>query len=225
MTAVRPPVARRRPPATLRQATVLGTLLLLAACNASSPTPIPAPTTATAPTGQPPTGQPPTGRPASTPPSAGASRAPATDDLRPLLPASVDGHALSVTQFTGTDFANNPGAVSTELADLLATLGRGPADLTLATASDPSQGTDLSITAFKVRDVSAQAFLDGYLPMLRTADPAATVTQGTRDGRSIWNVTGQLGRPPQVLFASGDVLFVVSSATGSLVDAAIAAIG
>jgi hypothetical protein len=190
-------------------ALILGALLIAAACGSSKPTTHPA-----------------TAAPASSsvPPSAQPSRAPASDDLRPLLPTSVGGHTLTVTQFTGQDFASNPGAVSQELVDLLAALGRGPSDLTLAAASDPSNGTDLNITAFKVRDVPVQTFLDSYLPLLKTANPSATVTQATRAGKPVWNVTGQLGRPPQVLLASGDVLYVVSSASDSLVDQALTAI-
>jgi hypothetical protein len=200
-----------------------GALLIVAACGSSAPTPPPATSAASVPASSAAASVGPSGV-ASAAPSALPSRAPATDDLQPLLPRTVGGHTLTVTQFTGTDFTNNPGAVSQELVDLLSALGRGPGDLTLATATDQSGGTDLNITAFKVRDVPVQTFLDRYLPLVQTASPGATVTQGSRAGKAIWNVTGQLGRPPQVLYASDDVLYVVSSATDSLVDAALTAL-
>jgi len=206
-----------------------GALFIAAACGSSTPTAGPAtaaPATSAPSAAASPSVAASTSIPASAAPASGQpSRAPASDDLRSLLPTSVGGHTLTVTQFTGSDFAGNPGAVSQELVDLLSALGRGPSDLTLAMAADPSQATDLSITAFKVRDVPVQTFLDRYLPLLKSANPAATVTQGTRGGKSVWNVTGQLGRPAQVLLASGDVLYVVSSSTESLVDAALTAIG
>jgi hypothetical protein len=208
-----------------RLALALGALLIAAGCGSSTPaTPSAASAVPASASAAPASAAPSAVPPSPVPPSGAPSRAPASDDLQPLLPTSVGGHTLVVTQFTGSDFTNNPGSVSQELVDLLAALDRGPGDLTLASASDPSGGTDLNITAFKVRDVPVQTFLDKYLPLLRSSAAGATVSQATRAGKSVWSVTGQLGRPPQVLLVSGDVLYVVSSTNDSLVDAALTAL-
>ncbi len=143
-------------------------------------------------------------------------------DLRALLPDTVGGHRLATVQYSGRDFGTLA-SVSKEMTDLLSSLGRTPRDMTLAAASDPSQATDLSVTAFQVRDVPVAAFVAAYLPMLKAAYGQDSVTQGTRAGKAVYTVARQ-GLPTQILLSSGDVLFVVSATDAALVDEALAAL-
>jgi len=126
-----------------------------------------------------------------------------------------------VSQFSGAQLEAG-GAVNQQMKDLIASLGRRLADLTMAIASDPTSKTDLNITAFRVRDVPVETFLKGYLPLLAQAYGAGSISQGTRAGRPVNIVVPQPGKPPQVLVGRDDVLFVVISADDALVDEAIA---
>jgi hypothetical protein len=158
--------------------------------------------------------------PSSVPSPAASGGAVGVADLRTLLPDSIGGHKLTKTQFSGKDLANS-GAVSQQMVDLLASIGRKPEDLTVATADDPTHGTDLNITAFRVNGIAVGTFLESYLPVVHATFPDGSITQGTRAGRSVYTVVGQPATPPQVLLPTADILFAVTSATPELVDEAL----
>ena len=152
--------------------------------------------------------------------AAAASASPAAIDLTALLPADVGGHKLTKSQFGGADFASS-GSVQPQMVDLLTSLGRSPVDMTLAIADDPSHGTDLSITAFSVRGIAVDAFLQAYLPVVRASVPEAAISQATRAGRPVYLIANLPGTGTQVLLVGTQALFVVTATDDALVDEAL----
>jgi hypothetical protein len=215
--------------------TLLVLSLTVAACGSTAPTAPPASPQGTAGTVRGAA----SATPGSSAPSAPSSPAPAASgaapsavgtagptgaaDLTALLPSDVGGHKMQKAQYSGSEFANS-GGISKPLADLLASLGRTAADLTLATANDPTRAVDVSIAAFKVRDVPVATFVAKYVPAVEAAFGSGSVTQGTRAGRPVYIVAGAAGQPPQVMLASTAALFVVSGTSDALVDEALAAL-
>ena len=146
-------------------------------------------------------------------------------DLRQLIPDQVGGHALTKTLYTGADFEASPASVSDQMRALLSGLQREVADLTMAVGSDPTTGTDMTITAFRVRDVQADVFFEAYVPFVTGSFPNATINETVLGGKNAWDVSLD-GQAPGTtfLYPRDDVLFIVTGTDVELVDLAFAAL-
>ena len=170
--------------------------------------------------------------PASAAPSAAGSAGPvasgdlsATEDLRAFLPGAVGGHTLVKTLFTGPEFEAFPASVSEQMRALLKGLGREPRDLTMAVASDPLAEIDVTITAFRVRDVQADVFFEAYVPLVKDSFPAATINETVLGSKTVFDVSldGQ-SVGTTFLYPRDDVLFIVTGTDLDLVDEAFLAL-
>lgn len=142
-------------------------------------------------------------------------------DLRALLPDILGGHALIKSLFTGTDFAASPGAISNEMRALLGGLGRDVTDLRMAVATDPSATIDVTVTAFRVRDVQARAFFEAYVPVIIEAFPGATVNETTFGSKTAYGISlDSKSSGTSSLYPLDDVLFVVTGSDVQLVGEA-----
>lgn len=201
-----------------------------------SPTPAASVATATAPTAPP--ALPSAGvssapsPPAPTVTAAGSPRPASTGDdlsgftdLRQLIPDAVDGHALTKTLYTGDDFVAFPASVSDQMRALLQGLGRAVTDLTMAVATDPTSAIDVTITAFRVRDIQAEVFFDAYVPLVTSSFPNARIGRTVLGGKTTWDVSLD-GQSPGTtfLYPRDDVLFIVTGADVELVAQVFAAL-
>jgi len=170
--------------------------------------------------------------PAATGSSAGSPRATTAGedlsgftDLRQLIPDMVGAHALTKTLYTGDDFVAFPASVSDQMRALLKSLDREVTDLTMAVAADPTSAIDVTITAFRVRDIQADAFFDAYVPLVTGSFPSATINETVLGGKTAWDVSldGQAAGTT-FLYPRDDVLFIVTGTDLALVDLAFAAL-
>lgn len=142
-------------------------------------------------------------------------------DLRELLPDTLGGQVLTKSLFSGADFAATPGAVSDQMRALLRGLGRDVTDLGMAIASDPSATIDVTVTAFRVRGVQAQAFFEAYVPLIIEAFPGARVNETVLGSKSVFDVSlDGSGIGTTFLYPLDDVLFIVTGSNLDLVDEA-----
>lgn len=133
--------------------------------------------------------------------------------------------ALTETLYTGDQFVEFPQSVSDQMRALLSGLGREPGDLAMAVASDPTGSTDLTITAFRVRDVQAETFFDAYTPLILEAFPSASINATELGGKTVYDVSldGQTAGTT-FLYPRDDVLFIVTGSDLELVNLAFAAL-
>ena len=197
--------------------------LIVAACSNTLTTPTPIATPA-------PTAAAPATPTLASPVTSGAPAAPATaatvappaptgePDLGSLVPTVIAGHRLSLQVVTGEQMASSPGMTTQELLGVLTSLGKTPADLTFAYAVDPSRATDLSISALRVRGVSADQYLAAYIPVVEGL-PGADVSSDTLAGMAAIRVALP-GQAPGFFLSRGDVVFLVAGSDLALVQKA-----
>jgi hypothetical protein len=143
------------------------------------------------------------------------------EDLRQLLPDQVGGHQLTKTLFTGADFEAVPISVSDQMRALLKSLGREAKDLTMAVAAHPTNAIDMTITAFRVRDLQAEAFFDAYIPLITESFPNAVISETVLGGKRAFDVSlDGAGVGTTFLYPRDDVLFIVTGTDLELVDQA-----
>ena len=137
----------------------------------------------------------------------------------------MGGHELTRTLFTGADFEAVPISVSDQMRALLRSLGREAKDLTMAVAAHPTNEIDMTITAFRVRDVQAEAFFDAYVPLIKESFPNAAINETVLGGRTVFDVSldgSSVGTT--FLYPRDDVLFIVTGTDLELVDQAFFAL-
>jgi hypothetical protein len=127
--------------------------------------------------------------------------------------------------YTGEDFEAFPASVSDQMRALLKGLDRAVVDLTMAVASDPTAAIDVTITAFRVREVQADAFFDAYVPLVTESFPNAAINETVLGGKTAWDVSldgESVGTT--FLYPRDDVLFIVTGSDLDLVDLAFASL-
>jgi hypothetical protein len=145
------------------------------------------------------------------------------DDLRDLVPDTVGGITLAKSLTTGEQFAAFPQSVSEQFRAMLKGLGRDVTDLQMAVANDPTGGEDITITAFRVRDVQADAFFKVYVPLIKASLPNAAVNETVLGGKTVFDVSlDGTSVGTTFLYPRDDVLFIVTGTDFELVDMAFA---
>ena len=127
--------------------------------------------------------------------------------------------------YTGDDFEAFPASVSDQMRALLKGLDRAVVDLTMAVASDPTAAIDVTITAFRVREVQADAFFDAYVPLVTGSFPNAAINETVLGGKTAWDISldgESVGTT--FLYPRDDVLFIVTGTDLELVDLAFASL-
>ncbi len=147
-------------------------------------------------------------------------------DLENRLPNEINGVTLVKYSFKGSSFLESGASNSQDLLDLLTTLGKTPADMSVAFAADPVGDLDVQIGAFKVSGADSNALLQGFVLATQKQSPEDVITQANVGGK---NVT-QIDDPQDTtsgsvyIYASGDTLFYVASPDAALAGAALLAL-
>jgi hypothetical protein len=140
-----------------------------------------------------------------------------------LLPDTIGEVTLAKSLTTGQDFLAFPQSVSDQMRALLKGLGRDVKDLTMAVANDPTGAEDITLTAFRVRGVQADAFFDVYVPLIKQSFPNAAVNETVLGGKSVYDVSlDGTSVGTTFLYPRDDVLFIVTGTDIELVDLAFA---
>ena len=93
----------------------------------------------------------------------------------------------------------------------------------MAVASDPTGGEDLTITAFRIRDIQAETFFKVYVPLIQAAFPNAAVNETVLGGKSAYDVSlDGTSVGTTFLYPRDDVLFIVTGTDIELLDMAFA---
>jgi hypothetical protein len=206
--------------------TLAGLLLLatVAGCGFSTvPTP-----GATGVASAPPPSVAPTDRPASAPPD---TPEPSVDrhgvpDLEALLPARVGDVAMERLSLTGHDFyLTGTDQTRAQLDAMLGRLGKSVADLTVADAGDPTGLAVLEVGVLRVAGAPADRLLAEWVASNEAAKPGQiSHAQTTVDGRALTRLVDAT-RPvggTTLVFAKGDMLFLVAADDPTLVSSALA---
>jgi hypothetical protein len=142
------------------------------------------------------------------------------------LPNAINGVTLTKYSWKGADFFAADNSNSHNLQDLLNALGKAPADLSIAFASDPTGRLGVTIGAFKVTGADGNALLAEFLKAASRDAPSDTFTQASVGGRNVTQITDptDTARATVYVFTTGDVLFDVQSTDQVLAAAALQAI-
>jgi hypothetical protein len=106
---------------------------------------------------------------------------------------------------------------------LLKGLGREVIDLQMAVANDPTGVEDITLTAFRVREIQADDFFKAYVPLIESSFPSATVNETVLGGKSVYDVSlDGTSVGTTFLYPRDDVLFIVTGTDTDLVDLAFA---
>lgn len=199
--------------------------LVVAACGGSSTTPSPAGSDTAA--SQAPSAAPteaPTAAPtevASAEPSAAlpsdipSFQLPSTDkELEALLPSTYEGETLQKFSISGADAA----AQDKETADLLAGIGKTPADVSIAVAAGSG---DVSFIAVRLRGAD-QASLQKLFDLAAQQSGAQT-ERISLAGRDVWkNIEGSDSGSTSYYYIKGDVAFGVNAPDDAAAGKALA---
>jgi hypothetical protein len=144
-------------------------------------------------------------------------------ELEAALPSTYKGVALRKISFVGSDLFRQSTPQTQQLTAVLASLGKTPADLSFAIASDPTGKLAVGFAAYRVKGVDASRWLPAFESVASAQEPGTTVTQLTADGKTVTRITNPKTTNASYVWPQGDVLFVVFTAVPSLVDDAVAA--
>jgi hypothetical protein len=185
-------------------------LMLLAGCggvaspNASAGTVSPSPTV----------------RPSSTSPTSGGPGIPslgADQDLERRLPDLVGSEILRKASFSGVQYFANAGTAANDFRDVLATVGKSPADFTIALAVS----NNVKIGAFRVKGVDSAVLLPAYVQAGLHNTPGSTVADASVAGKSVKKVTIPNQTEFLYLYPKGDALFFAQATSPALLTEAL----
>ena len=219
----------------------IGLAAILAGCAGATATPIASavpvtPGLATPPPAAPATPAPATAAPATAPPAGGApgSASPsfsipsfslpsADKDLEGRLPDAINGVKLLKLSFKGTDFLGSGNSSSKDLTDVLASLGKTPADLSIAVASDATGQLEMSLGAFRIAGADANTIITKFISASQKDSPDVKVSQANVGGKTVTQVDDpNSSSGPSYFYSSGDTVFFVETVDPALAAAAIA---
>jgi len=211
--------------------------LVVGACGSSTPTPTAAPTAAPASIAVP-SPAPASGATASQPAGSGAVADPSAPqavpsfllpsedkDLEARLPSQVNGIPLSKYSFSGTSFLASGSSNAQDLIELLKSLGKTPADMSIAFASDAGGGLDVQIGAFRVAGAATDALLAAFLAATSKETPGSVMTSMNVGGKAVTQIVdpADATSPPVYVYAKGDILYYLLTPDAALAAAALQA--
>ena len=177
-----------------------------------------------------------TAEPASAAPSESASAAPTVPsipsfaipsftsdkELEAELPDTYQGVTLKKFSFTGTTLVNATSQSGRQLLALLQSLGKTPADLSFALASDPTAKLRVTFGAYRIKGADAGSWAPTLYQGAQQQSPGTTVTDANLGGKAVKRVVNPKSTQITYTWARGDVLFIVATTTDALAGPAIA---
>jgi hypothetical protein len=142
-------------------------------------------------------------------------------ELEALLPDTYQGRKLTKFSISGEKLFNGTSQTSKDLAALLQSFGKGPADISYAFASDPGGQLKVTFGAYRIKGVQASTWAPALYTIAERDTIGTTVTDVDLGGKSVKKIVAPKGKPGYA-WARGDVLFFVVAATDALAGPAIA---
>jgi hypothetical protein len=159
---------------------------------------------------------------ASATPAPAASAAPsdaavghAAPELEALLPAAIDGTALSSVSGTGPDVFGGD-AFSQSMMSFLLSNDLTSADFRFAQAWDPSEALALELGDFEVSGIDPTTLSTAIVEATRPNAPGLTAEPATLGGRDVTAVMYPSGGPTLYLYPGDGRLFYVGTADPEL---------
>jgi hypothetical protein len=145
--------------------------------------------------------------------------------LEAELPSAYQGVTLQKFSFSGTDLSTNQGQSQgiKDVLALVASLGKTPADLSFAAASDPTGKVGLTFSGYRIKGADASSWAGAFYQLAQKAAPGTTVSDAHLGGKAVTRIVTPLAEGT-VTYAwpDGDVLFLVHAANDAQAGPAIA---
>ena len=145
-------------------------------------------------------------------------------DLEAALPSTYKGVTLKKVSAKGTS-ATNPSSTGGKLfLAMIESLGKTPADLSVAFASDPSNKIGVVWDAYRIKGVDAQVWGPKYYAIAQQLTPGTTQTSVNLGGRTVKRIVTPNGTILTYAWGRGDILFIVNARSDAVAGDAIAAV-
>jgi hypothetical protein len=148
-------------------------------------------------------------------------------DLEALLPTEIGGTRLSAVSLDGPGFmSTGTDANRTALTQMLASLDKTPAELSIAQAADPTGVLVFKEGIFRVTGSAPETLLAAWLTAQTTVEPSLVVGKVTIAGQTVTKLADSknLDAPPSFVVAKGDELWIVAARDQKLIDEAFSRI-
>lgn len=152
------------------------------------------------------------------------SAAPVSPVLEALMPAAIDGVALTVqSAVDATSLSSSPDGRALNAA--IVHLGKDTTDLEIAIAFDESGAIDLTILGFRSDGVTADQMADVVLSAwLAAGTPGVTTTSLTWSGTSVRRISYGDEGPDEYLVTVDDSVFVLETTDEAVAQTTVAAL-
>jgi hypothetical protein len=137
-------------------------------------------------------------------------------DLEKQLPDTLGGVKLQKFSFKGADFLKGSDPSTKSFNDLLAAIGKTPADMSIAIAG----GGKVTVGAFKISGADANVVLNAFVQAAVKNQTGSSTSDTSISGKSVKKVTTTTSTTPSYVYAHGDVVFFVSGDDMTLVTEA-----
>jgi hypothetical protein len=148
-------------------------------------------------------------------------------DLEAMLPTEIGGTKLSAVSLNGPGFLSTGNASNrSALTEMLGSLGKTPAELSVAQAADPTGVLVFKEGIFRVVGSTPEALLAAWLTAQTTVQPTLVIGRVTIAGQTVTKLADSknLDAPPLYVVAKGDELWIVGARDEKLIDEAISRI-
>jgi hypothetical protein len=141
-------------------------------------------------------------------------------DLEPLLPTQLNSTALKAESWTG-DTVLTGDNWSVSMTSFLTRVGKGPTDLQVAQAYDPTQNLDGSVGIYRVPGVDATKVRDALVQAWKGDSPDLKVSQVTLGGKEV--TKGDFGTDSvnSYLYVTGDLVYDIETSDETIATAAL----
>ena len=145
-------------------------------------------------------------------------------ELEAALPSTYKGVTLKKVSAKG-ESATNPSSPGGKLfLALIQSLGKTPADLSVAFASDPANTLGVAWDAFRIKGVEAQVWGPRYYEIAQQVSPGTTSTSVNLGGRTVKRIVNPTTPAITYAWGRGDILFIVNARSDAVAGDAIAAV-
>ena len=143
-------------------------------------------------------------------------------ELEARLPDAYQGVTLKKLSFKGTNIVDSTTQSGKQLSALLQSLGKTPADLSFAVATDPARKLGVTFGAYRIKGAAAASWAPLLYQIAEEQSPGTATTDVNLGGKDVKRITAPKVTLITYAWAEGDILFIVSTATDALAGPAIA---
>ena len=145
-------------------------------------------------------------------------------ELEAALPSTYKGATLYKISITGVDATNPSNASGKAFLDLIQSLGKTAADLSVAFAGDSAGKLHVTWGAYRIKGLAADVWVPLYYEIAKQEDPGTTATDVNLGGRAVKRVVTPDEARISYAWTRGDIVFIVIATSDELAGPAIAAV-